>query len=127
MTVLEDHIKHHKHVNKLYRGLFNTNRTNILVKGNPDGDFDSNFWLTTILFKKEIDTEALCLDLDKVGIEARPLWKPMHMQPVYKAAPVYTNGISEKLYKTGICLPSGPWVTDEDVKYIVETIFQQIS
>ncbi|MBO2525306.1 MAG: pyridoxal phosphate-dependent aminotransferase [Bacteroidetes bacterium] len=122
MTVLEDHINHHKHVNKLYRDLFNTNRTSILVKGNPDGDFDSNFWLTTILFKKEIDTEAFCLELDKAGIEARPLWKPMHLQPVYKAAPAYTNGISEKLYKTGICLPSGPWVSDEDVKYIVETI-----
>ena len=125
MTVLEDHINHHKHVNKLYRDLFNTNRTNntnILVKGNPDGDFDSNFWLTTILFKKEFDTEALCLKLDKAGIEARPLWKPMHLQPVYKDAPAYVNGVSEKLYKTGICLPSGPWVMDDDVKYIAETI-----
>ena len=87
-----------------------------------DEGFDSNFWLTTILFKQDLDTEALCLKLDKAGIEARPLWKPMHLQPVYKNAPAYTNGVSEKLYKTGICLPSGPWVTDEDVKYIVETI-----
>jgi dTDP-4-amino-4,6-dideoxygalactose transaminase len=99
-----------------------TDLTDILVQDNPNTDFDSNFWLTTILFKKEIDTEAFCLQLDKVGIEARPLWKPMHMQPVYKDAPAYLNGISEKLYKTGICLPSGPWVTDEDVKYIAETI-----
>ena len=126
MTVLESHINHHKHVNKLYRELLSTtdctDLTDILVHDNPNADFDSNFWLTTILFKKEIDTEAFCLQLDKVGIEARPLWKPMHMQPVYKNAPAYLNGISEKLYKTGICLPSGPWVTDEDVKYIVETI-----
>lgn len=126
MTVLESHINHHKHVNKLYRELLLTtdctDLTDILVHDNPNADFDSNFWLTTILFKKEIDTEAFCLQLDKVGIEARPLWKPMHMQPVYKNAPAYLNGISEKLYKTGICLPSGPWVTDEDVKYIVETI-----
>ena len=130
MTVLEDHIKHHKHVHNLYLNLLSTtdftDLTDILVKDNPNSDFDSNFWLTTILFKKEFDTEALCLKLDKAGIEARPLWKPMHMQPVYKAAPAYTNGISEKLYKTGICLPSGPWVSDEDVKYIVETILQQI-
>lgn len=62
------------------------------------------------------------LCLAKVGIEARPLWKPMHLQPVYKNAPAYVNGVSERLYKTGICLPSGPWVIDEDVKYIVETI-----
>ena len=125
MTVLKDYIAHHKHVHNLYRDLFNTNRTNntnILVHDNPNGDFDSNFWLTTILFKQELDTEALCLKLDKAGIEARPLWKPMHLQPVYKDAPAYVNGVSEKLYKTGICLPSGPWVTDEDVKYIVETI-----
>lgn len=130
MTVLEDYIKHHKHVHNLYLNLLSTtdctDLTDILVKDNPNNDFDSNFWLTTILFKKEIDTEAFCLKLDKVGIEARPLWKPMHMQPVYKNAPAYLNGISEKLYKTGICLPSGPWVTDEDVKYIVEIIKEAI-
>ena len=120
MTVLEDHIKHHKHVHELYRELFlNTNRTNntnILVQDNPNGDFYSNFWLTTILFKKELDTEAFCLKLDKSGIEARPLWKPMHLQPVYKDAPSFTNGFSEYLFKHGICLPSGPWVTDDDVR-----------
>ena len=124
MTVLGDHINHHKHVHELYRELFlNTNRTNntnILVQVNPNGDFDSNFWLTTILFKKELDTEAFCLELDKSGIEARPLWKPMHLQPVYKDSPAFTNGFSEYLFKHGICLPSGPWVTDEDVRYIVE-------
>ena len=130
MTVLEDHIKHHKHVHELYRELFlNTNRTNntnILVQSNPNGDFDSNFWLTTILFKKELDTEAFCLKLDKSGIEARPLWKPMHLQPVYKNAPSFTNGFSEYLFKHGICLPSGPWVTDDDVRYIVEKIKEAI-
>lgn len=126
MTVLGKHINNHKHVHNLYLNLLLTtdctNLTDILVHDNPNADFDSNFWLTTILFKKEIDTEAFCLQLDKVGIEARPLWKPMHLQPVYKDAPAYLNGISEKLYKTGICLPSGPWVTDDDVKYIAETI-----
>ena len=126
MTVLDDHIEHHKHVHELYCELFlNTNRTNntdILVQGNLNGDFDSNFWLTTILFKKELDTEVFCLELDKSGIEARPLWKPMHLQSVYKDSPAFTNGFSEYLFKHGICLPSGPWVTDEDVKYIVETI-----
>ena len=125
MTVLEDHIKHHKHVHELYCELFK-NIDGIDVKGNPDTDYDSNFWLTTILFKKEINTEAFCLELDKLGIEARPLWKPMHLQPVYKKAPAFTNGASENLYKHGICLPSGPWVTDDDVKYIVEKIKEAI-
>ncbi len=126
MTVLEDHIKHHQHVHELYRELFLntnlTNNTNIFVQDNPNADFDSNFWLTTILFKQEIDTEAFCLKLDKAGIEARPLWKPMHLQPVYKHAPAFTNGFSEYLFRHGICLPSGPWVTDDDVKYIVQKI-----
>ena len=126
MTVLDDHVNHHKHVHELYRELFLntncTNNTNILVQSNPNGDFDSNFWLTTILFKKELDTEAFCLKLDKLGIEARPLWKPMHLQPVYKDSPAFTNGLSEYLFKHGICLPSGPWVTDDDVRYIVEKI-----
>ena len=118
MTVLEKHINHHKHVHELYKELLKE----VLVQDNPNADYDSNFWLSTILFNKELDTEAFCLKLDKVGIEARPLWKPMHLQPVYKDAPAYVNGVSEKLYKTGICLPSGPWVSDEDVRYIVDSI-----
>ena len=130
MTVLEDHINHHKHVHNLYRELLSTtdftDLTDISVQDNPNGDFDSNFWLTNILFKKELDTEAFCLKLDKAGIEARPLWKPMHLQPVYKNAPAFTNGVSESMFKHGICLPSGPWVTDEDVRYIVEKIKEAI-
>ena len=130
MTVLEDHVEHHKHVHNLYRELLATtdftDLTDISVQGNPNGDFDSNFWLTTILFKKELDTEAFCLELDKAGIEARPLWKPMHLQPVYKDATAFTNGFSEYLFKHGICLPSGPWVTDDDVRYIVEKIKEAI-
>ena len=60
--------------------------------------------------------------LDSANVEARPLWKPMHKQPVYKDAPAYTNGVSEELFAVGICLPAGPYVSDEDVKYIVDTI-----
>lgn len=121
MTVLKDHVHHHKHVHEMYRELFK-NVDGIDVQDNPDSNFDSNFWLTNIVFKKDIDTESFCLELDKAGIEARPLWKPMHLQPVYKDAPAFTNGVSENLFKDGICLPSGPWVSDEDVKYIVDKI-----
>ena len=63
--------------------------------------------------------------LDK-KIEARPVWKPMHKQPVYKDAPAYINGVSEAIFKIGMCLPAGPWVTDEDVYYIVKCIKEAI-
>lgn len=68
------------------------------------------------------NVEAMRLWLDKAGIESRPLWKPMHLQPVYVDSPAYVNGVSESLFKRGLCLPSGPWVTDEDVHHIVEEI-----
>ena len=68
------------------------------------------------------NVEALRVLMDQAQIEARPLWKPMHKQPVYKNAPAYVNGVSEALFKVGMCLPAGPYVTDEDVRYIVDTI-----
>ena len=64
--------------------------------------------------------------LDLVNVESRPLWKPMHKQPVYKTAVSYTNGISESLFKRGLCLPSGPWVTEKDVHIIVKEILKNI-
>lgn len=68
------------------------------------------------------NVEAMRMALDEAGIESRPLWKPMHKQPVYRNNPCYVNGVSEALFKRGLCLPSGPCVTDEDVRYIVEQI-----
>ncbi|MCR4614460.1 MAG: DegT/DnrJ/EryC1/StrS family aminotransferase, partial [Bacteroidaceae bacterium] len=72
------------------------------------------------------NVEAMRLALDKAGVESRPLWKPMHKQPVYRNVPAYVNGVSEGLFKRGLCLPSGPMVTDEDVKLIVQTIKNSI-
>lgn len=72
------------------------------------------------------NVEAMRMGLDAVGVESRPLWKPMHKQPVYAENPAYTNGVSEQLFKQGLCLPSGPCVTDEDVQYIVEQILKLI-
>ena len=72
------------------------------------------------------NVEALRVYLDTAGIEARPLWKPMHKQPVYAGADVYTNDIEVELFKVGMCLPSGPCVSDEDVEYIVECIKKAI-
>ena len=124
MTVLQKHVDHHRHVHQLYQSLFDEL---VVIQDNPDEQFDSNFWLTTVLFRQQVDVEDLCRNLDQAQIEARPLWKPMHLQPVFKDAPAYVNGISEGLFKTGICLPSGPYVSDDDVKYIVDCIKEAIA
>ena len=140
MTILDEHIRHHKHVHDLYKELLGKVE-GFTVHDNPSSKYDSNFWLTTITIDPSVkvkgqeehrptysdcepnaNVEALRVALDQAGIEARPLWKPMHKQPVYKDAPAYVNGVSEALFKVGMCLPAGPYVKDEDVKYIVETI-----
>lgn len=72
------------------------------------------------------NVEALRLGLAELGIESRPLWKPMHLQPVYAANPAYANGVSEDLFRRGICLPAGPWVSDDDVRRIVAAIKELI-
>lgn len=72
------------------------------------------------------NVEALRIFMDEAGVEARPLWKPMHKQPVYQDCPAYLNGVSEALFKCGMCLPSGPCVTDDDVRYIIENIKEAI-
>ena len=76
--------------------------------------------------KPNENVEALRAFMLGKKIEARPVWKPMHKQPVYKDAPAYINGVSEAIFKIGMCLPAGPWVTDEDVYYIVECIKEAI-
>lgn len=163
MTVLDEHISHHKHVLALYKELL-SDVDGITVHANPDEDFDSNYWLNTIILDENLhvkgeeeayqtvvqgavggaagvthaaksahtalepnkNVEAMRVALDKANIEARPLWKPMHCQPVYQDCPSYTNGVSEELFKKGLCLPSGPCVKDEDVHYIVNSIKESI-
>lgn len=124
MTVLEEHIAHHRHVHALYEKAFE-NIDGITLKSNPNKDFNANYWLSTILVdpkKTGTNYEEMRQKLDVVEIETRPLWKPMHLQPVFKHNPCYVNGTSEKLFNMGLCIPSGPMVTDEDVTYIVENI-----
>lgn len=163
MTVLEEHINHHKHTYELYKELL-ADVDGITLHGNPSDEYDSNFWLNTIILSPELkvvgeenayqvdvqgavggaagvthatkslhtdcepnrNVEAMRLVLDAAGIESRPLWKPMHLQPVYVDAPAYTNGVSEELFKMGLCLPSGPCVSDDDIRYIVEQIKKAI-
>ena len=72
------------------------------------------------------NVEAMRKVLDAAQIESRPLWKPMHMQPIYRSCPSYEKGVSESIFRQGLCLPSGPCVTDDDVRYIVEVIKSSI-
>ena len=164
MTVLDDHIAHHKHVQQLYRELLKDIPGVTLHDQPKDVRYDSNFWLCTATIDpsvkivgqenayKEVITSAVggaagvikavdsattdCQPNDNVEalrvfmlekkIEARPVWKPMHKQPVYKNAPAYVNGVSEAIFKVGMCLPAGPYVTDDDVRYIVDCIKEAI-
>ena len=170
MTVADDHIAHHKHVQKLYEELL-ADVLGITVHSQPKGKcsilngpcsmvYDSNYWLCTITLDESVkvkgqenayktvvkgavggaagvihvaesattdcqpndNVEALRVGLDAMNVEARPVWKPMHCQPVYRNAPAYVNGVSEAIFKVGMCLPAGPYVKDDDVKYIVEVI-----
>ena len=164
MTVVNDHLAHHKHVQKMYEELL-ADVPGVHVHSQPNnGDYDSNYWLCTMTIDEHVkvkgqenayktivtsavggaagvihaaesahtdcepnaNVEAMRVALDKAQIEARPVWKPMHKQPCYKDAPAYVNGVSEALFKVGMCLPAGPCVTDEDVKYIVEVIKNSI-
>ena len=181
MTVANDHIAHHKHVQALYEELLK-DVPGIKVHGNPDSRYDSNYWLCAITLDPEVrikgqenayksivngavggaagvihtadsattdcqpndNVEALRVFMDAAGVEARPVWKPMHKQPVYQRGEVqcsmlkvqgqdvkcltyensvaYVNGVSESIFKIGMCLPAGPYVTDDDVQYIVQCI-----
>ena len=160
MTIANEHIAHHKHVQKLYEELLK-DVPGIKVHAQPaSGDYDSNYWLCTMTIDENVkvkgqenaykavitgavggaagvihaaesahtdcepnaNVEAMRMGLDTLNIESRPLWKPMHKQPVYKNCPAYLNGVSEELFKVGMCLPAGPYVSDDDVKFICEAI-----
>jgi len=159
MTIANDHIAHHQRLCKLYEELL-ADVEGVSVHGNPSAEYDSNFWLITILLDPSLhvsgeenayqtsvtaavggagsvlhvsecphtdcepnrNVEAMRMWLDKNNIEARPLWKPMHCQPVFQQCPAYVNGVSESLFQRGLCLPSGPCVSEDDVRYIVSCI-----
>ncbi|MBR0499676.1 MAG: aminotransferase class I/II-fold pyridoxal phosphate-dependent enzyme [Bacteroidales bacterium] len=163
MTIIDEHLAHHKHVQALYEELL-ADVPGVKMHAAPRKEYDANFWLCTFTLDPKVrikgqenayatvvkgavggaagvvhasenahtdcepndNVEALRVYMDKAGIEARPLWKPMHRQPVYKKAPAYVNGVSEALFKVGMCLPAGPCVSDDDVRYIVDTIKEAI-
>ncbi len=124
MARLDLHLAHHRHVESLYSRLLGE-IDGITVHINPTDEFNSNYWLTTLLFDNsiiKIDCSDLCRHLNDLGIECRLLWKPMHLQPLFKDAPAYIDGTSEALFKSGLCMPSGPCVSDDDIHAIVSEI-----
>ena len=124
MEVLDAHVARRREIHALYTKLL-AEIPGITVKQAPSPEFDSNFWLSCILVdpaKFGMDYEALRLKFEAANIETRPLWKPMHMQPVYANAPFYGNGTSEKIFSQGLCLPSGSSLTDEDIARVVEVL-----
>lgn len=128
MTVAREHIAHHRRVCALYAEHF-AGVDGITLHTAPEEYMHSNYWLNTILIdprKTGIDYESMRQRLDAAGIETRPLWKPMHLQPVYSGAPSYTNGLSERLFEQGLCLPSGPYVGEEEVAYVAGQIKRNI-
>ena len=124
MSVLDEHVAHHKKVHQMYVDLLGK-MDQVKVMSNPSSDFNSNYWLSTITLKG-MNPDELRLALEREGIESRLLWKPLHLQPVFADSPAYLNGTSEQLFETGLCLPSGPMVTEDDVRYIAENIKKNI-
>jgi len=165
MTVLDDHIAHHRHVAELYQKAFAA-VDGIEFHSEIEG-MESNYWLSTILLDEDLrlkgeemayakpiqgavggaagvvhgsdaihtdcepnrNVEGLRLALSEAGIESRPLWKPMHLQPVYQTSvksEAYANGVSESIFRRGLCLPSGPVVSDADVERIVNVIYGEL-
>jgi dTDP-4-amino-4,6-dideoxygalactose transaminase len=124
MYVLDEHVARRREIHSLYTELLK-DVEGITVMQRPSADYDSNFWLTCILVDPEkagFSREDLRLKMDEQQIETRPLWKPMHLQPVFADCDSYLNGVSESLFNKGLCLPAGPWVSDEDIALIVDTI-----
>lgn len=127
MFVLEEHVTRRREIHDLYVKLLERVK-GVKVMCQPEGgDFDSNYWLTCITVdpaESGFTREDVRLALDADNIESRPLWKPMHLQPVFKDAPFYGNGTSERLFEIGLCLPSGPTLTNEDIERVGQVIIR---
>ena len=120
MDVLAEHVERRRAIHRLYSEAFKGS-DRITVHENPTDDFNSNFWLTTVLID-DADPEQLRQAMNSRNIETRWLWRPMHMQPVYADAPYYGGNTAERLFSRGLCLPSGSNLTDSDIERVVTTL-----
>jgi len=116
MTILDDHVKARRSNFEFYKNEFKDFESISFL--NENADSFSNRWLTTILTESFKERETIRLALEKENIESRPVWKPMHMQPVFSKYPKYTNGVSEELFDRGLCLPSGSNLSSEDLNRV---------
>ena len=124
MLVLDEHVAKRRHNHARYCALL-ADCPRVEVKCAPSEEYNSNYWLTCVLVDPEkagFTREDLRLKLEAESIESRPLWKPMHLQPVFAEAPRYVDGTSEWLFDRGLCLPSGTLVTEEDLQRVVAVI-----
>jgi dTDP-4-amino-4,6-dideoxygalactose transaminase len=125
MEVLQDRVKQRRANNQRYRDFFN-GIEGITFQTEPSSGYFSNYWLTAILIDPEqtggITKEDVRSTLEAENIESRPLWKPMHMQPVYQGSKFYGTGVCEKLFEQGLCLPSGSNLTEQDFDRIFQVL-----
>lgn len=123
MEILARHLDHHRMLHGRYMDLLPA-IPGITVFNNPSADFDSNFWLTTILVAPDsgFTADELRVHMASLNVETRLLWKPLHLQPVFSEATRYVDGTSEHLFAQGLCLPSGPCVSIEEQDFIARAI-----
>jgi dTDP-4-amino-4,6-dideoxygalactose transaminase len=125
MQVLPDRVQQRRKNNQFYRTHL-SEIEGISFQTEPSPDFYSNYWLTTIIVDPEktggVTREDLRLALENTNIESRPLWKPMHLQPVFCDYPYYGEDVCDHLFERGLCLPSGSILTKDDLGRVVETI-----
>ena len=129
MEVIKERVQQRRTNNQWYRSFLH-DVNGIIFHSEPNSDYYSNFWLTAITIDSAIvgiSREDLRLKLIEVNIESRPLWKPMHLQPVFKEAPYYGDGTSDKLFEHGLCLPSGSNLTDGDKELIKKSILEALA
>ena len=119
MEILDKHVNLRREMHDFYNSLFSSIE-DVTVFSEINQDYFSNYWLSTILFnpKSNKNREELRLELEKENIESRPLWKPMHLQPIFKDAPFYGGTVSESLFNFGLCLPSGSNLSKNDKERI---------
>jgi dTDP-4-amino-4,6-dideoxygalactose transaminase len=121
IRILEENIKNRKENHLFYKDVFKEIKKAVLFD-NTNEDFLSNYWLNTILLENKKDRENLRIAFDVANIESRPLWKPMHLQPLFEKYPYYGNKIAEELFDRGLCLPSGSNLTIKDKSRIKEVL-----
>ena len=121
MTVLDSHVARRREIHSIYSANL-SKLSGVFLLENPSEDYKSNHWLSCVQIdsdKTGFSREDLRLAMENANIETRPLWKPMHLQPVFADSPFYGNGVSEYLFENGLCLPSGSILSDEDVYRVI--------